>query len=266
MNEAEEVKKITQQQVNPFAAYEPMSEMFALPSKGRFYPEIDGKRLTHVKVYDLVTQDENILLSPTLLESGEMVGELLKRKVETPYPIEKFTTGDRLALLVYIRATMEQLYKVRFTDPETTIPFDYEIDLMSLQTKETSVLPNQEGLFDFILPKDQRTVTFKILTGEDEVIIKQKDKKEQKIKNTTDSFQKIFRLEQQIVSIEGINDIHEKMRYIRNMKIMDSRKLISYMDECMPTIDFNIEVSTPSGGRFHTGIPFNVMEFLFPDL
>jgi len=263
MNESEEVKKITQQQVNPFAAYEPMSEMFALPSKGRFYPEIDGKRLTHVKVYDLVTQDENILLSPTLLESGEMVNELLRRKVVSPYPVDNFVSGDRLALLIYIRATMEQMYKLELIDPATQLSFSHEIDLMSLETKDSTELPGQDGLFEFTLPKAEKNVKFRLLTHLDEKNISDKDEKEQKLRNTKDSFYKIFRLEQQIVSIEGIDDVHEKMRFIRNMKITDSRKLIEYIDKCMPTVDLNVEVSTPSGGSFPLTIPFT-KEFFYP--
>ena len=257
--------KMQMQQPNPFQGYEPQSETFNLPSKGMFYPEIDGQRVTSVQVYDLVTQDENILLSQSLIESGEMIDTLLKKKVVSPYPIDKFTTGDRLSLLIYIRATMEQMYKIRVVDPETGKPFDHDVDLLSLNLKEMKYLPNQNGHFEFKLPKDGRIVTFRLLTGEDEKIIRQKEKKEQQLKGNNESSYKIFRLEQQIVSIEGITDVFEKAKYIRNMKIMDSRKLISFMDECIPTIDFNIEVSAPSGNRFSANIPFTA-EFFYPNI
>lgn len=260
-----EFEKNVMQQSNPFQGYEPQSETFHLPSKGMFYPEVEGQRMTSVKVYDLVTQDENILLSQPLIESGEMVDVLLRKKVVSPYPVDKFTTGDRLSLLIYIRATMEQFYKIRITDPETGSPFDYDVDLMSLNMKEMKHLPNQNGHFEFKLPKDGRIVTFRLLTGEDEKIIRQKEKKEQQMKSSSESFYKIFRLEQQIVSIEGITDVFEKAKYIRNMKIMDSRKLTAFMDECMPTIDFNIEVSAPSGNRFFANIPFTA-EFFYPNI
>jgi hypothetical protein len=252
--------------MNPFASYEPMSETVGLTSQGMFYPMVDGKRITEVKVMDLVTQDENILLSPTLLESGEMITELLKRKVVSPYPVEKFTTGDRLSLLVYLRATMEQMYKLNLTDPETNLPFEYDVDLMALETKELKHLPSQEGLFEFKLPKANRVVTFRLLTGEDEKLIRQKEKREQQLKNTKDSYYKIFRFEQQIVSIEGIDDVFEKSKFLRNMNIMDSRKLYVFMDECMPSINFEVEVTAPSGARFQTTLAFNIVEFFFPDL
>lgn len=260
-----EFEKNVMQQPNPFQGYEPQSETFHLPSKGMFYPEVEGQRMTSVKVYDLVTQDENILLSQPLIESGEMIDVLLKKKVISSYPVDKFTTGDRLSLLIYIRATMEQFYKIRIIDPETGTPFDHDVDLMGLNLKEMKHLPNQNGHFEFKLPKDGRIVTFRLLTGEDEKVIRQKEKKEQKMKSNSESYYKIFRLEQQIISIEGITDVFEKAKYIRNMKIMDSRKLTAFMDECMPTIDFNIEVSAPSGGRFSTNIPFTA-EFFYPNI
>jgi hypothetical protein len=49
------------------------------------------------------------------------------------------------------------------------------------------------------------------------------------------------------------------------MQIGDSRKLVKFMDECMPILNFNIEVSAPSGGTFRADIPITA-EFFFPDL
>lgn len=248
-------------------SYEPLSETFHLPSKGIFYPPINenGDRLTSVQVYDLVTEDENILLNPTLLESGDMIDVLLKKKVKSPYPIEKFTAGDRLAIFIYLRTTMERMYKINVVDPKTNIPFEHDVDLMTLKVKESSVLPGQDGLFEFKLPKSERIVKFRLLTGEDEAIIRNKNKKAQELKNNNESFNRIIRLEQQIISVEGITDVFEKRNFIRNMKIPDSRKLIKFMDDCMPVLDLNIEVPAPSGGSFHTPMPFTT-EFFYPDL
>lgn len=262
-----EIEKNVMMQQPGQNSYEPLSETFYLPSKGIFYPPINenGDRLISVQVYDLVTEDENILLNTALIESGDMINVLLKKKVKTPYPIEKFTTGDRMAIFIYLRTTMERMYKINVVDPKTNLPFEHDVDLMTLKIKESSVLPGQDGLFEFKLPKAERIVKFRLLTGEDEVIIKNKNKKEQEIKKSNDSFNRIIRLEQQIISIEGITDVFEKRNFIRNMKIPDSRKLTKFMDDCMPVLDLNIEVPAPSGGSFHTPMPFTP-EFFFPDL
>ena len=160
---------------------------------------------------------------------------------------------------------MERMYKISVVDPKTNIPFEYNVDLMALEVKESKVLPGQDGLFEYKLPKSERLVKFRLLTGEDEVVIRNKGKKEQELKRTAEPFNRILKLEQQIVSIEGITDVFEKRNFIRNMKIQDSRKLVKFMDDCMPILNFNIEVPAPSGGTFRADIPITA-EFFFPDL
>lgn len=244
--------------------FETPSEMFKLPSKGLFYPEIDGKKIDEVRIYDLVTADENILMSTTLRQNGEFINELLRKKVVSPYPVEKFTIGDRLAIIIYLRATMEQIYNLKLIDPNTGVNFEYPLDLMSLNTKEIKHLPDQNGHFEYLLPKAQRLVKFKLLTGEAEKIIMQKKEKEE-VMTGKESSTNLYRLEQQIISIEGIDDPFEKQRFIKNLNIMDGRRLIAFMEECMPSLDLNYEVTAPSGATFQTEIYLS-SRFFNPEL
>ena len=52
-------------------------DVVELPSRGIMYPN----RTKSVKVAYLTAADENILSSPNLIASGEVINELLKRKV-----------------------------------------------------------------------------------------------------------------------------------------------------------------------------------------
>jgi hypothetical protein len=253
---------------NPYEQFEVNSELVTLSSRGYYYPEIEGKPLTEVEVFDLVTQDENILLSPKLIESGELINVLLKKKVKTPYPIEKFTIGDRLQLLIYIRSTMDNMYNVELIDPQTKKPFPYSINLHELNEKELKDYPDKNTkLFEYKLPKSGRLVKFRLMTGEDEKIIQMREQREQQLRNTDESFYNIFKMEQVIVSIEGIDekDSIAKSKFIRGMNMKDGRLLNAYMDEVMPSIDLNVEVTTPSGERFQTKLPFT-KEFFYPTL
>ena len=54
-------------------------DVVELPSRGIMYPN----RTKSVKVAYLTAADENILSSPNLIQSGEVINELLKRKVLT---------------------------------------------------------------------------------------------------------------------------------------------------------------------------------------
>ena len=258
-------KQIIENQENPYAEFEPAFDILPLPSKGLFYPKINEKPVDTVKVYYLTAEDESIMMSPNLIQNGQMINVLLRKKVQSDYPVDKMLVGDRLAILIYLRTTMEQFYKVQLEDPNTGLPFEYDIDLSQMVMKDMEHLPNQEGCFDFKLPKSGRRVTFRLMTGEDEVIIKAREKQEQNLRKNNESMGRVFKFEQLIVGIEGINpqDKLAMSQFIKNMPIMDSRKLSKYIDDVTPTIDLEIEVPTPSGGNFRTYLPITT-EFLYP--
>lgn len=256
-------KEIMEMQNNPYAEFEPAFDIMPLPSKGMFYPKVNGELVKEVKVYYLTAEDESILLSPNLIQSGQMLNVLLRKKVKADYPIDKMIVGDRLAILIYLRATMEQMYQVELIDPNTGTKFDHQIDLGSLEVMDMKHLPNQDGLFDFILPRCKKRVTFRLMTGEDETIISAREKQEQKLRKSNENLSRLFRFEQLIVSVEGITDVLAKSHFIKNMPLLDSRKLSKFMDEATPTINLEIEVPAPSGDNFRTFLPITT-EFLYP--
>ena len=72
-------------------------DVVELPSRGIMYPN----RTKSVKVAYLTAADENILSSPNLIASGEVINELLKRKVLTKeVAIEDMVEEDRQAILL----------------------------------------------------------------------------------------------------------------------------------------------------------------------
>ena len=77
-------------------------DVVELPSRGIMYPN----RTKSVKVAYLTAADENILSSPNLIASGEVINELLKRKVLTKeIAIEDMVEEDRQAILIFLRNT-----------------------------------------------------------------------------------------------------------------------------------------------------------------
>jgi hypothetical protein len=258
-------QQFIQNQPNPYAEFEPAYDIMPLPSKGLFYPKINDKVIDSVKIYYLTAEDETIMMSPNLLQSGQMLNELLRKKVVCDYPVDKMLVGDRLAILIYLRATMEQMYKVELVDPDTGEKFEHEIDLAQLEIKEVEHQPNQDGFYDFVLPKSQRRVTFRLMTGEDERTIAAIEKQEQKLRKTSANLSRMLRFEHLVVAIEGISDPLAKSHFLRNMPLMDARKLSKYMDDVTPTINLEIEVPTPSGGNFRTLLPITT-EFLYPTI
>jgi hypothetical protein len=46
--------------------------------------------------------------------------------------------------------------------------FEGEIDLTKLEQKKLTVKPDENGFFDFLLPKCNKNIKFRFLTGKDE--------------------------------------------------------------------------------------------------
>jgi len=262
-NQPTDEHQMMNQQHNPYAEFEPAFDIVPLPSKGMFYPLVDGKPVDEVKVYYLTAEDEGIMTSPNIIQSGNMIDLLLKKKVVSAIPVEKLTSGDRTAILLYLRVTMERIYKITAIDPDTNLPFPTEVDLTTLQHTDVTDLPNDKGLFDFMLPISKRRVTFRLMTGEDEQVLRSLQKQEESIRKSDESNYSILKLEQSIVSIEGIPDRLTMSHFIKNMPLMDSRKLLKYMKDVMPTISLETEVIAPSGKRFRNSFSFTA-EFFYP--
>jgi hypothetical protein len=71
-------------------------------------------------------------------------------------------------------------------------------------------------------------------------------------------------LESQVVEIDGNRDKNYISEFIDTMRIMDSKKLKTYMSELDCGIDMNITFGTPGGGSVTRFLPFTV-KFFWPD-
>ena len=77
-------------------------DVVELPSRGIYYP--NGTK--SLKVAYLTAADENVLSSPNLAANGDIVTELLKRKILTKdVPVEELTREDKEAILIFLRNT-----------------------------------------------------------------------------------------------------------------------------------------------------------------
>jgi hypothetical protein len=124
-----------------------------------------------------------------------------------------------------------------------------EFNLTDLEIKRLNVNPVSPGenLFEFKLPVTKKTVHFKFLTGVDEdersktAERKKKMMPDMKIENLVTS-----RLEQYIVSVDGISDKNKIYHFVKNMPALDSRKLRTYVEANEPGIDMSVWMSCPA--------------------
>ena len=241
--------------------FEAPFDVLELPSKGLLYP---GRPAT-VKVEYLTAADENILTSPNLIRSGKVLDVLLQKKIKSSeIPMEQMLVGDRNAIMIWLRATgYGEMYPVKMLDPETAEEFETEIDLSNLGTKELTAQPDENGEFDFLLPRSKKKIKFRLLTVADETSITKKTEQRNKATKSPISNALTYRLQAQIKEIEGNRDPSMIAKFIEVMPAFDSLKFREYSDEIEPGIELEVDVEGPSG-PFRS--PFNIgLNFFWPN-
>jgi hypothetical protein len=249
------IQQLSQPQYN--AAF----DVIPLPSEGKLYKN----KKSSVKVAYMTTADENILTSPNLLQSGEFLEILINRKLLEPdLRYNDLHVGDRNAIMLWLRATSYgEMYPITMYD-EDGAPFESEVDLNSLKTIKLSIEPDAEGYFDFYLPIAKASVKFKLLTVGDlsqiEKLVAEDEKNEIPVNNVN-----TYRLERQIVDVNGNRDKGFIKDFIEKMRVRDSKQLKDYIEKIDCGVDLAIEVKTPRGESISTFLPLNV-RFFWPDL
>ena len=74
-----------------------------------------------------------------------------------------------------------------------------------------------------------------------------------------------YRLERQIVDVNGNRDKGFIKDFIEKMRVRDSKELKNYIEKIDCGVDLAIEVKTPRGESISTFLPLNV-RFFWPDL
>ena len=201
-------------------------DIVELPSKGIFY-ENNKKTL---KVSYLTASDENILTSPNLSESGELMDTLLKAKI-----LDKDINVKNLA------------------ECDKQSEFTHLEDLSILRTKEVGISPNQEGLFEFTLPKSGKNCKLRLLTPEDTVYFQ---KLEESYANMKIKPMATKKLEKCIVE-----DPMNLSLEIHKLPLKDAQEIRKFLNKVEPGLDLERKVKAPSGKEVSFTINFGLNFF-----
>ena len=220
-------------------------DILELPSQGLLYPNKKSK----VKVEFLTAYDENVLTSPNILNSGKLIDVLIERKVkDLGFDHNLLLEGDRMAIVLFLRVSaFGEKYIQPVINPKNNKLVEGEIDLTTLKNKPLTVKPDENGLFDFSLPKSNRTVNFRLLTGKDEEEIDIIDKDIMERNKNDVSSKTTLRLERSIMGINGEKDKIKISNILKALPIMDIRKLNKYMSDIEPGVDFKTTARTQGG-------------------
>ena len=240
--------------IDPTIAY----DVVELPSRGIYYT---NKRKS-VRVAYLTASDENILSSPSFLNTNTVIPELLKRKIlDRDFPVDEMVEEDRQAVLVFLRNTaFGTEYNLTTYDSKTNQEFTTLVNLESLKIKDFKLVENSDGEYSYYMEKSKTDITFKFLTR----------KQEDEIDKIKDNWSGngvapivTKQLEMMIKSFNGVRDALKIRSFIELLPIKDSQDFRKFIQDNKPGLDLTQTVTTPSGDTIQVNIGFGV-EFFRP--
>jgi hypothetical protein len=232
-------------------------DVVSLPSKGIFYKP----KKESLKVGFLTAADENLLMSQNTPKEG-LITALLRSKIYEPgFDVNQLLDTDVQAILLFLRNTsFGSEYNFTLIDPSNGKPFTGKVLIDEINFETIKNVPDENGKFNFFLPKSKKNVKFKLLNiGETNEVDKIKDSYPQGVIAPIIT----KKLEKHIIDIDGDTDKLKIATFISQMPISDSKSLRKFISECEPKMDLKRTVIAPSGENVTFDVMFGV-EFFRP--
>lgn len=237
-------------------------ETISLPSQGLFY----ANKMNEIAVEYLTTRDEDLLTTPSLIENGTVIDKLLKRKIKTPnVNVESLMPGDKSAIILFLRTSAYgPEYTVEVEDPRNGKPFKEVVDLYKLEHKKINEHPDENGLFDFLLPLRRKKIKFKLLNSREEKEAKKTAEHIQHEYKTEFPEYTPIKLKMSVVEIDGKTDKTYISKFIDAMPLGDSIALKRKMNEVSPEFDMKYTFTASDGYKFDAYLMVGP-DFFFPN-
>jgi len=222
-------------------------DIVPLPSRGLLYKDGPLAGAESVEVHYLTAIQEDILTSPNLLASGEMldtlIGSVLKDKTINPASL---SLGDRNAIVIWLRSTgYGAEYPVRLVCNSCNSEWENEFDLSTLNVRELEILPDNDGLFIFKLPQLKTNIRFRMLTSEDENnILKRVEAIQRKQGSSIDNSMSL-KMMASIVEVDGVQDSLAIKSFVESMPVRDARAFREYVNKIEPGVLMTQEATCP---------------------
>jgi hypothetical protein len=234
------------------------TEVIELPSKGLLYPESNPLSSGKLEMKYMTAKEEDILSNQSYIQKGTVLDKLLESLIVTKeINVTDLIVGDKNALLIAAR--------VLGYGKDYTFTYDgkeHEIDLSILENKtfDESLIAKGTNEFSYTLPSTGTEITFKLLTGKDELNINKEIEGLKKIHKDS-SPELSTRLKYMITSVAGDREAKTIRNFVDNYLLArDSRALREYIRRIQPDVDLNY---TLDSGEEVT-IPINI-SFFWPD-
>ncbi len=221
-------------------------DVVPLPSQGIFYKN----KKKSIKVGYLTASDENILMGG----GTDITLNLLRAKIYEPdIRVEELIEGDVEAVLIFLRNTaFGPDMNLSLIDPSTKKQFQSTVMLDQLSIINGQQ-PNEDGTFTLTLPKCQSTIKIRPLNyGEIMEIAKLSDSYPQGrvVPKIT------WRMQKEIVEIDGSTDKSVIAKFVESMPILDSKFIRNFMNLNEPRLDMTRMLIAPSGEKLTVNVGF----------
>jgi hypothetical protein len=235
------------------------TEIVDLPSQGLIYPESSPLSNGKIEMKYMTAREEDILTNQNYIQKGTLLDELVKSLIVSKVNYDDLIIGDKNAILVASRILgYGKDYKFTWGGEE------YEIDLTTVDNNPLDTKLFKKGIneFDFTLPSTNTSITFKLLTGNDEKKINAELEGLKKI-NKNSSAELSTRLKYIITSVNGDRESKSIREFVDNYFLArDSRALREYIKEVQPDVDLTF---FPNGSNEKVSIPVG-LNFFWPDI
>ena len=238
------------------------TETVDLQSKGYLYVEGHPLSSGKVEIKYMTAKEEDILTSQNLIQQGTVIDTLLQALImDKTINVNDLLIGDKNAIMVAARILgYGKEYEFEYEGKEQ------EVDLSKLNPKKIDFKKMTRGVneFSFELPTSKRTITFKLLTGNDESKINKEVIARQKISKDLSS-QLTTRFKHMILSVDGNTEQSYIINFVENEFLSrDSLAFRQYINDITPDMDMTVKVTNSSGEEIEVTIPVTV-RFFWPD-
>jgi hypothetical protein len=239
------------------------SELIDLPSGGKLYPSDSPLRDGKIEIKYMTAKEEDILTSQNLIKKGVVIDRLIDTLILTEgVKGVDLILGDKNAVMVAARVlAYGPEYTCEVTNPNTSETIQHTFNLADCPFKK---LPDNisENKFEVKLPISKQKVTFKLLTGKEEVKITEELKASKKL-GAQVSPELTTRLRHTVTSVDGDTSQTKINEFVLNLLARDSMVLRKEIKNVSPDIELQQEIEI-EGETVRVDIPMTV-NFFWPD-
>lgn len=223
-------------------------EWIELPSMGQCYPIDSPLRKGKVAISYLTAMDENVIMNPNAIGNEDIINSVINKKfIDKDIDINTFVSGDREAILLWLRCTgYGKDFKVTVRkEDDNKEEFSTVIDLSQIKNREFLLIGDKEGHFPYFM-KNGDIIKFKYATNKeinkwiDDIFINEEEEYGVVMKKW------LKRLTYSINENKERNIVEE---YIDNMTPSQSFLYYSFIEDNTPSIENVVSVNLSNKGN-----------------